>query len=183
MVDKMSYKRISNTKQESTIQLEYPRRDLGSAVPESTDSEASDMPYPNEQEHTAVAEVEMTSNEEAKSEDEVSPPSGSRLSDEAISSRDHVSTAESCSTSEKKEFSPENPETVDEVQANSGEALLDSRTPLGNEIQELVRKVVEERLAVLFPKPTEIPRMRGGTGNLSSEDHLRLGYGSTSPHR
>ena len=52
----------------------------------------------------------------------------------------------------------------------------------GTQIEQIVRKVVEEKLAKVFGKPKEPPRKNALAEELSSEDHLRLGYGAKSPH-
>jgi len=52
----------------------------------------------------------------------------------------------------------------------------------GTQIEQIVRKVVEEKLTMVFGKPKEPPRKNALAEELSSEDHLRLGYGARSPH-
>ncbi len=50
-------------------------------------------------------------------------------------------------------------------------------------IEDMVRKVVDEKLAGIYPSPREYPSSEESVEELSAEEYLRLGYGLRTPHR
>lgn len=98
---------------------------------------------------------------------------------------ENLTSSQVSETTEIKQFQeaplPEPP--TDQAMAKAEKEVSGAFPILGLEqVESLVRKVVEEKIASLFPKPKEPPKSVVDAHEPTPEELLRLGYGSVSPH-